>query len=213
MTHTLHRRGDVESLQCDNPVLVMTARGINRVGSAPKLRKLFDIIERHQPANFSQRKLGNIFRYSPSEMLATLTDESYLMAVFSDPNKLREFLTEVKEADVGLSIIVSGLIEQIQALCDDIGLECHSIDLSGGIMGNVDKLPEEEILEITTMCGHAMVSADLVRSLVMDIKSNKTTIREASRLLAAQCHCGVFNPERAEEILRNIVDSFFWARL
>ena len=46
MTHTLHRVGSVENLKNDWVILCMPSKDINHVGSAPKLKRFFELSER-----------------------------------------------------------------------------------------------------------------------------------------------------------------------
>ena len=94
-----------------------------------------------------------------------------------------------------------GLAPMIRKLCKATGLSPHSVDYSGGIWGNREKLPPDDILEMTTMCGHAMVASNLVKSLVDDIKAGKKSAEDAGKELARLCECGIFNPSRAAELL------------
>ena len=45
MTHTLHRVGSVENLKNDWVILCMPSKDINHVGSAPKLKRFFELSE------------------------------------------------------------------------------------------------------------------------------------------------------------------------
>jgi hypothetical protein len=65
----------------------------------------------------------------------------------------------------------------------------------------VEKLPEEQILELSTMCGHGMVSAAFARKMLDWVKENRRTPAEAAAYLARFCSCGVFNTRRAERLL------------
>ena len=85
-----------------------------------------------------------------------------------------------------------------------VGLNPHSVDFSGGIWGNTKKLPAKEIQEVTTMCGHAMVASNLVKSMVDDIKMGSVTASEAGKQLAKQCACGIFNPARAADLMQDM---------
>ncbi|HWT81320.1 MAG TPA: hypothetical protein VN648_21210 [Candidatus Methylomirabilis sp.] len=58
---------------------------------------------------------------------------------------------------------------------------------------------------MTTMCGHGMVPANLVEKLIREIKRGKKTVREAALELTRPCHCGIYNPARAERLLRRPV--------
>jgi len=83
------------------------------------------------------------------------------------------------------------------------GLKRHTVELSLGVWGKVEKLESQEVLEVTTMCGHGLVAGNLVKTLVDDIRKGRTTARQASEELAKQCVCGVFNAPRAEELLKS----------
>ena len=77
----------------------------------------------------------------------------------------------------------------------------HSVDYSLDIWGKREKLPSDEILEVTTMCGHAMIASNLVKSLVNDIKAGEISAEDAGKEFAKLCECGIFNPSRAAELL------------
>ena len=51
------------------------------------------------------------------------------------------------------------------------------------------------------MCGHALVSKELVRKLKADVQAGRLSKKEAARQMAEPCVCGVFNMERAEALL------------
>jgi hypothetical protein len=59
MTHSLHRRGDVENLQNDFIVFAMSAKGVNDAGSAAQMKRFFQIARRHHPLNMGDMKTGN----------------------------------------------------------------------------------------------------------------------------------------------------------
>lgn len=102
-------------------------------------------------------------------------------------------MKSINSNEEGITITVSGLTEH----------ECKL-----GIKAKPAKLPEDEILEITTMCGHGMVSQYLARQTLLDIKRGKCTSREAAEFLATPCMCGVFNPKRAQRLLEELAE--FW---
>jgi hypothetical protein len=57
MTHTLHRRGDLESLNCDYIVFTMSAKKFNEEGSAEKMRRFLKILLDHRPVNFGDMQI------------------------------------------------------------------------------------------------------------------------------------------------------------
>ncbi|KPK23156.1 MAG: hypothetical protein AMJ70_04220, partial [Dehalococcoidia bacterium SG8_51_3] len=122
-------------------------------------------------------------------------------AVFDNPEAVSEVLTELKEADLGQSVVVSGIFENVDQCLEKAGLKHHTANFSLGVWGKTEKLPEEEVLEVATMCGHAMISANLIKSMVDEIKAGRKTPDEAAKVLAPQCACGIFNPARAAKLM------------
>jgi hypothetical protein len=49
-----------------------------------------------------------------------------------------------------------------------------------------------------------MVSFNLVRKMIEYVKLRRLTPKEAARIMAKCCECGVFNPARAEALLERI---------
>jgi hypothetical protein len=205
MTNTLHRRGTQERLRNDYVIFATTARGINREGSAAKLRQFLHICLKHNPVNIGSSKQGNILQddIDIDRLIANLEDGAGAGAVFDDPEALQEVIGDLIQADLGLSINVSGLLEAVQACCRKGGIERHSAEQSLGIWGAKDRLPEREVLELNTMCGHGMVSFNLIRKLIEWVKLGRMTSKEAARVMGKCCECGVFNPVRAEKLLES----------
>ncbi len=201
VTHTLHRRGNVESLSDDYVILVMSAKGINDKGSAEKLKRALEIAARHNAVNFGDMKNGNLFRVGSKVVFDGIRDTSIVHAVYTNKKDLCESLADLKEADLGMSVVVSGLFDEVSGCLETIGMKPHTVQFSLGTFGKQDLLPKEEILEITTMCGHHQVSPLLVQKLLNDVRRGKVSPEEAGRTLAKQCVCGVFNPVRATRLL------------
>lgn len=201
MTHTLHRRGTEESLNKDYVFLCMAAKGINEDGSEDKMREFLKIILRHEPVNIGDMRTGNMYDDSIEDILAKITSTSIVHGVFTDRDTVAIVLRELKEADLGMSIVVSGPFSSVEEICQAAGLTPHSVDYSADIWGRREKLPSDEILEVTTMCGHAMIASNLVKSLVNDIKAGEISAEDAGKELAKLCECGIFNPSRAAELL------------
>ena len=204
MTHTLHRRGSVESLSKDYALLCMAAKGINEEGSPDKMREFLKINLRHNPVNVGDMRTGNMYNRSIDEILEKVTSTSIVHGVFTDREKVTSVLQDLKKADLGMSVVVSGPFNCVGEICMAAGLSPHSVDYSLDIWGNKEKLPADEALEVTTMCGHAMVATNLVKSLVDDIKAGNVTVEDAGKELARICECGIFNPSRAAELLRSM---------
>lgn len=199
MTHSLQRRGTAENLSEDYVMLCLPATGINDSGHALKLQEFLRIALRHDPKNISSIRMGSMYRYTVEEVIAGA--RGIVHAVFDNPQAVTQVLRELKEADLGMSVVVSGLLDSVNECCQKAGLKRHTVELSLGIWGKTEKLPSNDILEVTPMCGHGLVSASLVKSLVGEIKAGAKTPEDAARELTSNCNCGIFNPARAAKLL------------
>ena len=199
MTHSLHRRGTRESLSEDYVMLCLPAVGVNDEGHAPKLKKFLEIAVRYDPVNIGAIKLGNMYSHSKEEVIAA--SQAVVHAVFVKQEQVASVLKDLKEADLGMSVVVSGIFENVDKCIEKAGLKHHTANFSLGIWGNTKRLPSDDILEVATMCGHAMISANLIKSAVDEIKAGRKTPDEAARMLAPQCACGIFNPARAAKLM------------
>lgn len=204
MSHTLHRLGRSKDLKNDWIVFAMSAKGINKKGSVAKLRKFLKIALSYQPVNYGDMRSGSSFRQSQEDILENIQDESIVHAVFSNRKNVSNFLKELKSKDLGISVVLSGLLDGGKYCAKDAALKPHTVSLSLGIWGRRELLPERPILEMTTMCGHGLISSPLVRKMAEDMVSGELTIQEAIAQLAKPCVCGVFNPTRASELLSSI---------
>jgi hypothetical protein len=205
MTHTLHRQGTMESLEKDYVVFAMPSSGLNSAGSKPKLEKAFEILKRHDPVNIGDSKGGSRFSLGSDEAVrAILVENELVHAVFRSRKQVIRALKDLKDADLGLSVTVSGLMDHVHECCGQVGLDPHTIVMSLGIWGKTDPLPEEKIQRVATMCGHGLVSYNLIRELAQEVKAGRMTARRAGEMLAKPCICGVFNPERAAELIMEL---------
>ena len=199
MTHSLHRRVTAESLSGDYVMLCLPAVGINDDDHDSKLREFLRIALRHDPVNIGAIMLGNMYSHKAQEVVDSA--HGIVHAVFVSKDVVSEVLKELKEAALGMSVVVSGIFENVDECAEKAGLKHHTANFSLGIWGKTEKLPSNDILEVTTMCGHAMVSANLVTTMVDEVKAGRKTPEEAAKVLAPQCACGVFNPARAAKLL------------
>jgi hypothetical protein len=205
MTHTLHRRGSRESLDCDYIVFTMSAKGFNETGSGKKMQEFLNLLLKYQPVNYGDMVTGNGHVKSREEIYNHIGDTSIIHGVFTDPQVVSDVLKELKSADLGMSVVVTGVHEDTEQCCRESSLPKHTIEHSLGIFGRMKKLPSEEILQLTTMCGHGMVPANLVERAIADMKRGRKTFREAALELTRPCHCGIYNPVRAEQLLRKLL--------
>lgn len=205
MTHTLHRRGRLESLEQDFVVFTMSAKTVNAQGSAEKMQKFFEILEKYEPLNYGDMKTGNRYNQERETIYQQIKNNSIVHFVYNNSELVKKILEDLKKADLGTSIVISGLVDKADELCKQVGLKTHTVEFSGGIHGKLELLPEEPILEITTMCGHGMVASNLVREMANQVKKGKKTLQAAAVELARPCQCGIFNPKRAEALLEKFL--------
>lgn len=199
MTHTLHRRGTRQSLSEDYVILMLKAVGINDTDYVPKLQEFLRIALRHNPVNIGCETKGSLSNYPPEEIIAEIRGDTH--AVFDNPEAVSRFLKDLKEADLGLSVVVSGIFENVDECLEKAGLKHHTANFSLGIWGRTERLPTNDILEITTMCGHGMIATNLVKEMSKEIRAGRKTPEAAAKELAPCCTCGIFNPRRAAKLL------------
>ena len=186
MTHTLHRIGSDESLKEDYVVLVMPSKDINHEGSGPKLRRFLEMALEAGAVKIGDARLGNQYHQGGIEnLLNNVEDRAVVHGVFKDRGSLIRILRDLKEAELGLSVVVSGLFEEVAACCNRVGLEKHTINQSLGQWGRTDRLPPQEILEINTMCGHGMVTVDLIQEAIEEIRNGNLTPEEGAATFKA----------------------------
>lgn len=203
MSHSLHRYGTEKNLQNDYTMYARASRYVNREGCGPKLRKILNIFLSEKPNNFGSSQAGKSSKagLDPKEYAATL-DKAYGVACcFSSKQAIQSVLKKLQEADTGISIVVSGLIDEIVKMGKELSLTPHTAFLSLGIHGKKSLLPEEAVLEITTMCGHGMVASKLTKIVMEKVNAGKMTPSEGAHLLAQPCPCGIFNTDRCENLL------------
>ncbi|MFX1324134.1 MAG: hypothetical protein ACFE8N_04200 [Promethearchaeota archaeon] len=192
MTHTLHRKGKEHDLKEDYVILAMVARGINdgNEDSRQKLIRIGEIMNKHDPVNILA-EIGWRTSYT-------------ITAAFDNIETVREVIQELKKEDLGISIVISGLISEIKKLLEELNLDMHTVHFSLGTFGKKGLLPSEEILEITTMCGHHTVSPQSISYYVDLIKKGKISLQKAAEKLSRPCVCGIVNTSRIIKILHSL---------
>jgi hypothetical protein len=207
MTNTLHRQGTEEELKGDYVIFTTKARGITSEGAAPKIYEFLRICQKYNPVNTGSSRKGNILKGDkPSEdLISSLVEGVTSASVFTDLDTLKKVIGELIEADLGISINVSGLLDGVQECCRAGGTERHSAEQSLGFWGATDLLPERDVLTINTLCGHGLVSFNFIRKMIDYVKMRKMTPAEAARTMGKACECGVFNTVRAERLLERML--------
>jgi len=217
MTNTLHRYGDARSLKNDFIVFAIPCRGYNDKDCVPKLREFLRLAVRHNPINIGDGSKGGMYRPSKglnplahwfrknrpdiNEVVEKVSSPTTVAAVYDNEAAVERLLEDVRQADLGLSINVSASIENAQKCCHDINLPRHSVEYSLGFMGKTDRLADRHVLELSTMCGHGMISFSFASKMIDWVKEGRRTPDQACSYMSRFCSCGIYNPTRAKQIL------------
>ena len=226
MTNTLHRYSEHYAFEPPpNPapvtddfiVFAMASRGINDEQLVEKYQTFLRLALRHNPVNIGDATKGGVLRPrrdlnptahwrrdqlpNPEEVIAGIEGHTTVAAVFENYDDMTAFVADVRAANLGISVNISAPIDAAERCCREAGIARHSVEYSLGFCGRVDKLPDATTLELSTMCGHGMLSANFAMKMVDWVKENRRSPEEAARYMARFCICGVFNIKRAEGII------------
>jgi hypothetical protein len=200
MTNTLHRKGTPEALRHDFVVFATPTRSISPE-LPEKMGRFTKILLKHKPVNMAKVENMAMKRVDPRRMEEEMEGEIAITATFDNLETVASVIAELKEADLGIPINISGLLEEVSECCKKAGLERHSTEQSLGIFGRKDRLPPREMVEMNSMCGHGMVSFNLIKKVADEVKVGRMTPEQGAYHLAKPCECGAFNPTRARQVL------------
>ena len=219
MTNTLHRYGDTASFRDDYIVFAMCSRGKNDENAVARLRQFLEMALQFGPVNLGDARHGGALRPSRSmsplshwrrntepdfrAVIEGLDTATTAAAVFDIRPAAEDLMKAVRAADLGLSVNISTSIDGAEQCCHAAGLCRHSVGYSLGFEGKTGHLPSEDVLMLSTMCGHGMVSSSLAKKMIDWVKEGRRTPEQAVTYLARFCSCGVFNPSRAIRILED----------
>lgn len=217
MSHTLHRVGTVENLSKDFVFLCMPSKDINHEGSAPKLKRFFELCEKNHCVTIGDCRGGNEWyqkeKYHLNDnlegrkhMIENVEDRAVITATFNNEEDVVNMLKDLKAEDLGMSIVLSGLVDRSANCAHKAGLEPHTVEHSLGRIGRTDLLPSNEILEIATMCGHSMVSVNFINEMIEKCRKGRCTPEQAAAELFKPCMCGIFNTDRAAMLIRTMIE-------
>ena len=225
MTNTLHRfsehyaaepKPDPRPVEDDFIVFAMATKGVNDADLVEKYRTFARLALTHNPVNVGDATKGGIWRPQPAlnplahwkrddrpdpeRLVDDIEGHTVVGAVFSRWEDMRAFVEDLAKADLGLSVNISAPMEAAARACGAAGLTRHSVEYSLGFQGRIERLPDRAVLEVSTRCGHGMVSHNFVKKMVDWVKEGRRTPAQAARYMARFCICGVFNTVRAEAL-------------
>ena len=216
MTNTLHRYGKADSFKDDYVIFAIPSKGKNDEGSIPKLKEFLKICLRHNPVNIGngqrgimapQKDLGPRAHWKRSNrpdfnaVIEGVVKPDTVSAVFSNEKDAVECLKEIIKADFGISINISTSVDNAKEAAHKCSISRHSVEYALEVSDPHDHLPNSQILSLSTMCGHGMVSFNLARKMLDMVREGRRTPEEAVETLTRFCPCGVYNPERAKRLL------------
>jgi hypothetical protein len=198
-------------------VFAIPSRGKNDQGSVPKLKQFLEMALPFHPVNMGDAIHGGALRpcrnmQPTSHWKRDMTPDfrsvidgvdapTTVAAVFDNRVAAEDFVKKVKAADLGLCVNISTSIEGAEQCCHVADQARHSVGYSLGFQGKTEKLPNTQVLMLTTMCGHGMIGTNLAHKMIDWVKEGRRTPEQAVTYMARFCSCGVYNPSRAKRIL------------
>jgi hypothetical protein len=216
MTNTLHRYGEAGSFSDDYIIFAIPCKGKNDEGAVDRLKAFLGICAKHGPVNVGNSSFSSYrpsSRLGPSvhwarpeapdveSVIAGVHRLATVAAVFDCREKTEACLNDLIKADLGLSVNISTSVEGAQHVASNCGIPRHSIEYSLGFGDPHDRLPERRVLQLSTMCGHGMISADFAKKMIDMVREGRRSADQAAATLARFCPCGAYNPVRAVRIL------------
>ena len=207
MTHSLHRSGDIESQKKDFCWFMYQTKNVNDKDIRGRALEYIASAEAVGSENWGDVKTGPVTRFESKYIQDRISDKSRLRGVFTKKQQIIDFLKDLKKKDIGLSCVITGVLSEVIPACKEAGVTPHSINYSLGVWGNKKRLPSEEVLSITTMCGHHMIPPKFVEHIQTRVDSGKMTPEDGAVELSSFCYCGIFNQVRCAQILKVISET------
>ncbi|MBR9997613.1 MAG: hypothetical protein KFF73_01520 [Cyclobacteriaceae bacterium] len=216
MTNTLHRYGLAQSFRDDYIIFAIPSRGINDEGCIPKLKEFLRICIKHDPANIGNGNRGSLApeknlgpaahwerkdSYEWEEVIEGVEKPGTVSAVFTSEESAAACFRDIVAADLGLSVNISTSVENAKQVGKSCGINRHSVEYALALNDPHDHLPNSQILALSTMCGHGMVSFNMARKMMDMVREGRRTPEQAVATLTRFCPCGIYNPERARRLL------------
>ncbi len=219
MTNTLHRFGTPDALGNDFIVFAMAAKGFNDEGALDKARTFLRTAIKYRPINMGNALVNSLYRPEKNlsfiklyfvgrqekttyeQLIDEMPGPGSAAVVFDDSDAAAQFVREIKQLDLGLSVNISALVDDVRGICGEVDITPHAVEYTLGFHGDTSRLPDHDTLSLSTMCGHGMVSANFAKKMLDRVKEGRMNPRDAACCMAKFCVCGVFNTTRAMRIL------------
>ena len=216
MTNPLHRYGKADSFIDDYIIFAIPSTGKNDEDCIPKLKEFLMICTRHNPVNMGngqkgiltpEKGLGPRSHWNRSDqpdfqaVIDGVIKAGTVSAVFDNVSAATNCLQEIIEADFGTSVNMSTSVNNAKEAARKCGIKRHSVEYALAVNDPHDHLPNSQILSLSTMCGHGMVSFNMARKMLDMVREGRRTPDKAVATLTRFCPCGVYNPTRAKRLI------------
>jgi hypothetical protein len=208
MTHTSQRRG----LDSSRPgeeliVLAITPSAYrSKEGIREAVNELAVMLLKHGRNHWPEwtnDRLADIPNGSfPGTMAAAFTEVRKVENLLNDLKK--EWLPRNKEKGYPISIVLTGLTDDVHAICEKTGFKENTYLHSLGFFGRTEELPSDDEMCLITMCGHGLIARNRIENLLRALRDGELTLEEAAADIALPCSCGIGNKERAEKIFTRL---------
>lgn len=216
MTNTLHRYGNADSFRDDYIIFAIPSKGKNDEECISKLKQFLRICARYDPSNMGNGNRGSLApekglnptahwnrraAHDWETVIEGVEKPGTVSAVFASEEKAKACFEEVVAANFGLSVNMSTSVENARKVAKSCGIHRHSVEYSLGFNDPHDHLPNSQVLALSTMCGHGMVSFNMAKKMLDMVREGRRTPEQAAASLVRFCPCGIYNPDRAIRLL------------
>lgn len=201
MTHTLNRLGLTNKTPEEEFVFLCMVNQNEKPEKADAMKKIAQTVFKYNPLNFIGSPLG----FTTDDVVQLAPSTGIVTAVFNNKDDILKLVNDIKSQKLGISVVISALFNDIRHICCEAGLTEHTFHIPLGIFGKTENLPDRKTLEITTQCGHGLISPFLIKHIANKIRKGKLTIDDGAQLLVKPCVCGIGNQNRIKNILNEMI--------
>jgi len=197
MTHSLNRMGLTDNTPGEEFIILCMVHQHEKAKKADAMKKVAETVFKYEPDNVIGLPMG----FTKDDVISLAPSTGIITAVFTNEDDILKLVKDIASQDLGISVVISGLFSDINSICRSSDLTEHTFNISLGIFGKTENLPDNKTLEITTQCGHGLISPHLVKHIAKKISKGKMTTDEGAQMLIKPCVCGIGNPKRITHIL------------
>ena len=161
MTNTLHRFGKSEKLPDDYIVFAMAGKGFNEEGALEKAQTFLRTAIKYQPINMGNALVNSLYRPEKNlsffklyfvgrqekttyeQLIDEIPGPGSAAVVFDDREKVSQFIQDVEKLDLGLSVNVSALVDDVRDICGEVDITPHAVEYTLGFHGDITPATNE----------------------------------------------------------------------